>query len=163
MKHIIKSALFIILLIFIDQSTKTFLINYLKTQPGYYIELIPILDIVYSWNYGISFGFFRNYYQYSNCIFLSLNSIIILYLLYLLKFYQEIWKYIGLIMIIGGAFGNIIDRIFRGAVFDFIYFHYNNYGFPAFNFADSFITIGAVIFIYGYIFSRDVERKEVNK
>lgn len=152
MNKFVKSTLLIILLIFIDQSTKTFLIHYLKTQPGYYIELLPILDIVYSWNYGISFGLFRNYYQYSNYVFLLLNSIIILYLIYLLKFYQEIWKHTGLMMIIGGAFGNLIDRIFRGAVFDFIYFHYHNNGFPAFNFADSFITLGAMIFIYGYIF-----------
>lgn len=147
-----KSALLIILFIIIDQATKTFFITYLKTKSGYYIELLPILDIVYSWNYGISFGLFKNYYQYSNYVFFVLNSIIVVYIIYLLKFYNETWKHIGLTMIIGGAFGNLIDRMLRGAVFDFIYFHYQHYGFPAFNFADSFITIGTVLFIYGYVF-----------
>ena len=58
----------------------------------------------------------------------------------------------GLLLIISGAIGNLIDRILRGAVFDFLYFYYENLAFPAFNLADAFITIGACIFIYDYLF-----------
>lgn len=142
----------ILVLIAIDQASKSFLIAYLKTQPSYVLELLPILDFVYAWNYGISFGLFREYYQYSNVVFLILNSLIIIYLCYLIANTKHCLAQIGLALIIGGALGNLIDRILRGAVFDFIYFHYQDWTFPAFNMADSFITIGACFFIYDYLF-----------
>ncbi|MDP4832953.1 MAG: signal peptidase II [Rickettsiaceae bacterium] len=142
----------ILSLIAIDQASKSFLITYLKTQPNYVLELLPILDFVYAWNYGISFGLFREYHQYSNIAFLILNSLIIVYLCYLILKTQACLAQLGLILIIGGALGNLIDRILRGAVFDFIYFHHLDWAFPAFNMADSFITIGACFFIYDYLF-----------
>ncbi|MDP5110725.1 MAG: signal peptidase II [Rickettsiaceae bacterium] len=140
------------LLIFLDQVSKTFLISYLKGKPEYMIELMPMLNIVYAWNHGISFGLFRNYYQYSNYAFLALNSIIILYLCYLTIKSQTNLAFIGFSIIVGGALGNLIDRIFRGAVFDFLYFYYGDLSFPAFNLADSFITIGAGLLIWEYLF-----------
>ena len=143
-----------LVLIAIDQISKSFFIVYLKTQPNYVLELLPILDCVYAWNYGISFGLFREYYQYSNIAFLILNSLIISYLVYLLVKTQTCLSQLGLLLIISGALGNLIDRMFRGAVFDFIYFHYQDLAFPAFNIADSFITIGAGFFIYEHLFCR---------
>jgi signal peptidase II len=147
-----KTITSILALVLIDQTLKTFLIGYLKTKPGYLIELLPFLDIVYAWNYGISFGLFREYYQYSNYIFLGLNIIITLWLCYTLRNSATILSRSGLILIIGGALGNLIDRGIRGAVFDFILVHYRGFEFPVFNFADSAITIGAIIFAYDYFF-----------
>ena len=72
----IKYLFFIILFILLDQRSKTFFITYLKTIPGYNFEIFPFLDVVYSWNYGISFGLFREYYQYSNYAFMAINSLI---------------------------------------------------------------------------------------
>lgn len=147
-----KTIAYIIVLVFIDQSSKTFLIGYLKTKPGYLIELLPFLNIVYAWNHGISFGLFQGYYQYSNYAFLGLNTVIILWLCYTLHSSKAILSRLGLILIIGGALGNLIDRGIRGAVFDFILVHYQRFEFPVFNFADSAITIGAIIFAYDYFF-----------
>ena len=141
-------------LISVDQISKMFFISYLKTQSGYTIKALPILDIVYAWNYGISFGLFREYYQYSNLVFAILNGLIILYLIYTLCRTNYFLSQLGLVFIIGGALGNLTDRILLGAVFDFIYFHYQGFAFPAFNLADSFITIGACLFIYDSIFSK---------
>jgi signal peptidase II len=148
----------------IDQVSKTYLIKFLKTQPGYYKKLISKFDfgfdLVYSWNYGASFGFMREYYQYSNWAFLFINSLIIIYLMFFLRRIKDVLYITGLILIIGGAIGNLIDRIIRGAVFDFIYLYYNQYAFPAFNFADSFITIGAVIIIIQQLFfKKSLEEK----
>ena len=151
-KKLIYYFIAILSLITIDQTSKSYLILYLKTQPGYVLEILPILDFVYAWNYGISFGLLREYYQYSNAAFLILNSLIITYLIYLILKTKTCLSQLGLIFIIGGALGNLADRIFRGAVFDFLYFHYQNLAFPAFNMADSFITIGACFFIYDYLF-----------
>lgn len=144
------------IIIILDQWSKTFLITYLKTQPGYYIEITEFFDIVYAWNYGASFGFLRNYFQYSNYFFVTLNSAIVLTLIWILIKSHNIASNIAFSIIIGGAIGNIIDRIIRGAVFDFIYLHYDqfNFYFPAFNVADSFITIGAILYFYNYYFSK---------
>ena len=145
---IFLSSLFIVL----DQASKTFLITFLKEKPGYMIELMPMLNIVYAWNYGISFGLFRDYYQYSNYTFLILNSVIILYLSYLTIKSDSCLAFLGFSTIVGGALGNLVDRIFRGAVFDFLHFYYEDFSFPAFNLADSFITIGAGLLIWDYLF-----------
>lgn len=136
-----------------DQVSKTYLISFLKTRDSFILEVMPFLDFVYSWNYGISFGLFREYYQYSNYVLLALNICIVIYLISLLIHAStgRLAGY-GLEMIIGGAIGNLIDRILRGAVFDFIYFNYAEFSFPAFNIADSFISIGAVLFLYDHFF-----------
>lgn len=158
-----KTIVSISALVLIDQALKTFLIGYLKTKPGYLIELLPFLDIVYAWNYGISFGLFREYYQYSNYIFMGLNTIIVLWLCHTLRNSTTMLSRLGLILIIGGAVGNLIDRGIRGAVFDFILVHYQEFEFPVFNFADSAITIGAIIFAYDYFFKKDCATENLKK
>ena len=151
-KKLIRYILFLVFLVFCDQISKTYLISYLKTRPNFILEILPFLDFVYTWNYGISFGLFKEYYQYSNYVLLALNSLIIIYLINLLIKSESRLSIYGLNLIIGGAIGNLTDRIIRGAVFDFIYFNYKDISFPAFNLADSFISIGAVLFIYSYFF-----------
>ena len=145
----------IAVLIVIDQVSKNFFILLYAINPPHNSasEVLPILDFVYAWNHGISFGLLSEY-QYSNIAFLIVNSAIIIYLGYLLIRSQTCLPQIGLSFIIGGAVGNLIDRLYHGAVFDFIYFHYQDWGFPAFNLADSFITIGAIFFIYDYMFRK---------
>ena len=159
MKKFISYSLTVLVLITLDQISKTYLISYLKTQPRFILEVLPFLDLVYAWNYGISFGLFKQYYQYSNYALLILNSFIVIYLINLLLKSESKLSLYGLAFIIGGALGNLIDRISRGAVFDFIYFNYQEFSFPAFNFADSFITIGAAMFIYDYLFNKNKNRK----
>lgn len=148
------SVFIVFLLIIIDQFSKQFAINSLQEQPNYIYNFAPFLSFVYSWNYGISFGWFSEYYEYSNYAFLVINSFIILYMIYIVYKSETKIVQISICLVIGGALGNLIDRVIKGAVFDFIYFHYNQFSFPAFNMADSFITIGAVIFAYGYIFKK---------
>jgi signal peptidase II len=71
---------------------------------------------------------------------------------------NSIVKSISYNLIIGGAIGNIMDRMFRGAVFDYVYLHYHQYGFAVFNLADSYITLGAILMIYDcYILQKNIE------
>ncbi|KJV89896.1 signal peptidase II [Rickettsia bellii str. RML An4] len=116
--------------------------------------------MVYTWNYGISFGLMRDYYQYSNIVFLITNTIIVCYLYYLMMSSKTIGGFAGYSFVIGGAIGNLIDRSFRGAVFDFIHFYYQDYSFPVFNLADCFITLGVIILVEDYYSAKkNIEEK----
>lgn len=131
----------------IDQISKFFAISFLKTNIGMTYKITSFFSFVYAWNYGISFGFLGGYFQYSNYAFLVINCLIVGYLIALINSSTSSLQTFGYSFIIGGAIGNIIDRIIRGAVFDFIFFHYAKYNFPVFNLADAFINIGVLIII----------------
>lgn len=144
------STILVIKLIALDQAAKWWMIGYLKKLPGYISKITDFFDLVYSWNYGISFGIFTQYHDYSNKILLGLNTCITIFLWYLLLTCKTFRAFLGYSFIVGGAIGNLCDRIFRGAVFDFISLHWHDFYFAAFNLADSFIFIGVVILIYDH-------------
>lgn len=149
-----RTSRIIITLALIDQATKWFFINKLRWTPNLTLKITSFLDMVYSWNYGISFGILRDHYQYSNNFFIVINSLIACYLYYLMIRSITLSGFVGYSFILGGAIGNIADRIIRGAVFDFIHFHYQEYSFPIFNLADCFITVGVLILIEDYYYTK---------
>ncbi len=139
------AAIFVILLL-LDQASKLYLIEYLKTVPDGQITIASFFDLIYSWNYGISFGMFGGY-EYSNILFLILNSCIILYLFYHSYEIIDHPQRMSIYLIISGALGNLIDRILHGAVFDFLHFHLGEYAFPTFNIADMYVSLGACLYL----------------
>lgn len=144
-KLINYAAIFAILLL-LDQASKLYLIEHLKTAPDGQITILPFFDLIYSWNYGISFGMFGGY-QYSNILFLILNSCIILYLFYHSYEIVDHPQRMSLYLIITGALGNLIDRGLHGAVFDFLHLYFGEYIFPTFNIADMYVSIGAFLYV----------------
>lgn len=145
--YIFKNTYLVILFLLIDQISKNFVINYLNKIPYRIKNINSSFDLVYVWNHGISFGILGGY-DISNMVFFILNCIIVIYLLSLLfqsKNKLEIFAYN---LIIGGAIGNLFDRVTRGGVFDFIHLHYKEYSFPIFNGADMFVSLGIYIIIY---------------
>ncbi len=145
--NIIKPSnglLWSIFYILIDQLSKSFFINYLSTIPDYRYKVCSYLDFIYVWNYGISFGAFSQY-NFSNLIFSIINILIVMYIIFINIKANNFLQNFGYNLIIGGALGNLFDRVFRGGVFDFIAIHYNDYYFPVFNIADSFISLGVFI------------------
>ena len=61
LKKIVRYSLNLLIIVLLDQLSKTYLISYLKTKPHFILEILPFLDFVYVWNYGISFGLFKQY------------------------------------------------------------------------------------------------------
>ena len=107
--------------------------------------LIPgFLNLSYTENTGIAFGLNEN-----NVILIILVNVVILGII--IKFLKEnmdkidMLEFISLILVLVGGFGNLIDRIFRGHVIDFI--NINLFNFPVFNMADIYITVGAIILL----------------
>lgn len=123
-----------IIIVIIDQLVKQIMINR-------YITIIPnILSFTYTKNIGAAFGLGSRY------IVLILSIAIILFMLYILFKNKEIDKYyLPYTFILAGAFGNVIDRIFRGYVIDYIDIEFLN--FPTFNIADTCITVGIAYFV----------------
>jgi signal peptidase II len=86
---------------------------------------------------------------------------VILYLAYvLLKETLNDFESLSLLLILSGGIGNLIDRTFRGHVIDFIHIYYENYSFYVFNFADTYITIGVIIYLIGMIIQYKNKKNE---
>ncbi len=142
-----KYLLLIFGIVILDQLTKGFLINYFQqSHSKQLININPVLDLVPVWNHGIGLGLF-NSYRYANMIFIFINVIIMLCFFFIFFFNTNSSIYIKLVIsfILGGGIGNILDRVFRGAVFDFIWFNYYSFSFPVFNLADASVSFGGII------------------
>jgi len=130
----------------IDQLSKWWVVDVIMRPPRV-IELTPFLNLVMGWNRGVSFGLFNTAAPWAPWVFSGLASAIVVFMwIWLMRTELKlVAAAIGLI--IGGAVGNIIDRLRYGAVADFIDVHAAGYHWPAFNAADSAITVGAVLLV----------------
>jgi signal peptidase II len=126
-----------------DQATKALVIGTVKMQDA--IELLPILDIVYLENTGAAFSILAQAGGWQRWFFITLALVVSVTLMVWLRRIraEQILLAVGLALILGGALGNVIDRVMHGYVVDFIYFHWKQHYFPAFNVADTAISIGA--------------------
>ena len=150
-----KRFIFLIafLVFLLDQVSKRIVLDNFHTFSNG-LEISSFLNLVYVENRGVSFGMFS---QHDKSFYFGILSMIVsAYIVYLINKSNDFVELIGLSLILGGAIGNGVDRLYYGYVIDFIDFHLNNIHWPAFNFADSFITIGAVVFISS-LFSNKVE------
>ena len=145
----------IILSIFLLDRLTTLSVIYLdQISSGSEIFASKFLNVYLIWNEGIAFGLFsfdqKNLYNYLTVIIL----IIVFVILFMLIKSQGIKKY-ALLMIFGGAIGNLFDRIYYKAVPDFIDLHINNFHWFIFNIADIFITIGVFLMILSEFIVKD--------
>ena len=139
--------------ILIDQASKWWILVEVMNPP----KVIPVtsnFNFVLTWNRGVSFGLFNNEGNFGAWFFSILAIIIVGILLIWLRKAETKVQSISLGFIIGGAIGNVIDRVNHLAVLDFIDFHLGGSHWPAFNAADSFITLGAAVLIVDSLFSR---------
>ena len=138
---------FLVLLIFLlDRLSKIYVIYLDKKIHGSEIFSSKYLNINLIWNDGIAFGLFA--FEKSNLYnFLTLIIIAIIFLIIFMTAKAEGIKKYSLLMILGGAIGNVFDRLFNRAVPDFIDFHIGNFHWFIFNIADVFITIGVIFMI----------------
>ena len=152
-KHFNKNITYLfflfLLLVSFDQLTKDLVINKLELYES--TNLLPFLNFTFVVNYGFAFGFLNNPSLNQLVVSLVILSIIIYFLYLLIKTQDNTFRF-SLVLILSGALGNFIDRIFRGFVIDFIDIYIAKYHWPAFNFADSWITIGFMVLIFNILF-----------
>ena len=148
-----KQLCFLASLILIDQISKYLVIK--NFSIGESLNLLPVLDVYLILNTGIAFSLFDDGGNFGRWLLVFLVSMVCVYLIYILAT-ESLSKYesVAMILILSGGLGNLIDRVFRGHVIDFINFYYDNYSFYVFNFADTFITIGVIFYIFSMLNSK---------
>jgi len=136
------------LTLFIDQITKWQALSHL--QLGVPERVLPFLNWLLLFNPGAAFSFLAQGSGWQRWFFTILGLLACAYIVWLLR-KNETDKLLcwALSLILGGALGNVIDRLMCGAVIDFIDVHYAGWHWPAFNIADSAICIGAALIIFG--------------
>ena len=154
-----RSLLLAAVIIVIDQASKWWILEKVMIPPRV-IEVTSFFNLVMTWNRGVSFGLFNNDSPY-NALILSAVAFAIsgALLVWLARTHRPILA-CGLGAVIGGAIGNLVDRVRFGAVADFLDFHIWGYHWPAFNVADSAITIGVAVLIVDSLTAAPEERRK---
>jgi signal peptidase II len=141
---------FALIVAVLDQLTKQLMLGWLAEG-----ERVPVTDffsLVLLYNRGAAFSFLAEHSGWQRWFFVTLAVLICGWLLRLTWQHQrERLQPFAFSLIVGGAVGNVIDRLWHGAVVDFLYFHVGRYGWPAFNLADSAITVGVGLMLWAQL------------
>ena len=136
------------LLVALDQLSKSGVARTLGY--GGNIELTPFFNLVLVHNRGAAFSFLSSASGWQREFFIAIAVVASVWVVYLLRRHPQRTLFcLALSLILGGAVGNVIDRVLFGAVVDFLDFHIAGYHWPAFNLADSAITCGAALLVWG--------------
>jgi len=154
------NSLIVLIIFFLDRFSKIYVISESEKNLSTYLFSSKFLNISLIWNDGIAFGLFSfdktHFYDFLT-IFITIVVIIIFFMILKNKGMRKI----SLLMILGGAIGNLYDRIFFKAVPDFIDFHIGNFHWFIFNVSDIFISLGVLFLIYLEL--TDNQKNEVNE
>ena len=140
-----------IFVIVADQFTKNLIVNRFDLYDR--VQVLPFFDLIRAHNSGAAFSFLSDAGGWQRIFFVSISSVVSLVLAIWLSRLESRQKIqaLGLSLVLGGALGNLYDRVAYGYVIDFLLFYYDQYSFPAFNVADSAITVGAFFLIVDMI------------
>ena len=154
LKKFFPSVFFVLIIFLIDRLSKYWILELSKPLGELNIQITSFLNFNLIWNNGIAFGllsFAENFY-YNLVTFII---IIVTTLVTWFAFKSKGLEKISFLMIIGGALGNIFDRIYYTSVIDFIDVSYKNFHWFIFNVADIFITLGVIMLIYIELFLKN--------
>lgn len=113
------------------------------------VPILPMFNLTLLHNTGAAFSFLANEAGWQRWIFIALALAVSVFLVRWLSTLKEgeTWMAVAIVLILGGAIGNVYDRMVHGYVVDFVHLYWGNYHFPAFNIADMAITAGAAMMI----------------
>ena len=150
-KKVLLNSIIILVIFLIDRISKIYILKIAELENTVDIYLTSYINLYLIWNKGIAFGLFsfEESFIYQS---ISLVIFIISIVLIIMMTKSEGFKKYSLILILGGAIGNLFDRVYYSAVPDFIDFHINEYHWFVFNAADIFVTIGVLCLILDEMF-----------
>ena len=144
--------------IVLDFATKQVVLASLR--PGETVPILPVFTLVLAFNPGAAFSFLAGASGWQRWVFAGIATVASVVIVWLLRRGGSRVYCAGLALILGGALGNLWDRLTLGHVVDFLLFHWREWSYPAFNVADSAITVGAALIIIDSFRARRGETKE---
>ncbi|MGF7173446.1 signal peptidase II [Azospirillum doebereinerae] len=131
----------------LDQLSKWWILDVVMQPIPHVVEVTPFFNLVLVWNYGVSFGTFASGASYMPFVLSGIAAVITVSLIFWLRQAERRLVALAIGFIIGGAIGNVVDRLRFGAVADFLDFHIDSWHFWAFNVADSGISVGVALLL----------------
>ncbi len=145
----------------LDHLTKWWVSSTLDYQEA--IPVLPFFSLVLVHNTGAAFSFLSDAGGWQRWFFIAIGAIATVIIVRLISRHaHETRLAFSLALVLGGALGNVIDRIALGHVVDFLYFHYHGFSWPAFNIADSAISIGAALLIWDSLFGKPAAQQNAS-
>lgn len=142
----------------LDQLSKWIVLTEVMNPPRI-IDVTSFFNLVLVGNRGVSFGLFASDAAWVQPAFATFAASIAVFLGFWLRRAENRFLAVSLGLVIGGAIGNAIDRLWHGAVIDFLDFHVAGYHWPAFNIADSAITVGVILIVAEGLFAGQKQTK----
>lgn len=159
MRDISKWLGIAILVIVLDHLSKWWVSSTMELHQA--IPIWPFFSLVRVHNYGAAFSFLADAGGWQRWFFIVIGIVATIIIVRLLKTHAHeprmAW---ALALVLGGALGNVIDRVILGYVVDFLYLHYQEFAWPAFNIADSAISIGAAMLVWDSLFRKSVHAEK---
>jgi signal peptidase II len=144
-----RFGVLVAVLIFIaDQATKFYVLYGLNLEFAGMIPVMPFVDFVLVWNRGISYGLFQQHQDFGRYVLIVLSLVISAGLGIWLNRLKDRLLALAIGFLIGGALGNVVDRLIYGAVVDFVLLHWGEWRWYVFNLADAAIVFGVVLLLY---------------
>jgi signal peptidase II len=143
-----------------DQVVKAWMVHHFALFER--VHLLPVLDIILTYNTGAAFSFLAEASGWQRWLFVLLAlGVSGALILWLRRLHVQVHALLacGLALIVGGALGNMLDRLRLGRVVDFVHVHWGHHYFPAFNVADSAITVGALLLLVDAWFEARAARR----
>ena len=142
-----RKIIIFLLLVILDILSKYIVFNYIDLYQ--FIKITYFFDVTHIHNFGVSFGLFAG--TIPPLVLILIGLFVTAFVIYLYINSSDTLERWGLFIIICGAIGNIVDRSINGYVIDFLYLHINQYYWPAFNFADIYISLGIIMIIVNMV------------
>ena len=150
--HLRPGIIAAIVVLALDQASKLWLLNVFDIAHRGAVKLTRFFDLVLAWNVGISFGWFQNESPIAQISLMVIKAVAVLVLAIWMAWSRTLIATVALGLIIGGALGNVVDRLAYGAVVDFALFHVQfgekTYNWYVFNLADAAIVAGVAALLY---------------
>jgi signal peptidase II len=138
-----------------DQVSKHWILRLFAAHPGTRaFAVAPFMNLALTWNHGMSFGLFDTDARSNTIVFTLLAAVIVTGLVLWLRRVREGLLALAIGLVIGGAIGNVIDRLLRGAVVDFLDFYLGRWHFYVFNLADAAISVGVGLMVLDSLLAR---------